>query len=223
MIDQSLTDLFLTGVITYGAPALGLALLLAALGLPLPGTFLVIAAGAFVRQGVIDWAAAVSLALAGVVVGDSLSYGLGRFAKGWLQRRFGSSSAWQKAQVTFDRRGGVAVYLTRFLITPLAIPTNLIAGGSGYTFWRFGLYAVAGELTWIGLYGGLGYTFGSQWELISEFISDFSGVLIGVVVLATGIFLLIRQSKIQLDLRMARLFNSIPDKLNPISGEQTGE
>ena len=60
------------------------------------------------------------------------------------------------------RRGGIAIYLTRWLFTPLALPTNLIAGSSGYPFWKFLLFDIAGEITWILLYGGLGYAFGSQ-------------------------------------------------------------
>lgn len=191
--DLNLTDFFLTGMITYGPPALGLALLLGAMGVPLPGTLFVIAAGAFVRQGVLDWSLASGLGLLGAVLGDSTSFTMGRFAKRWVQHRFGRSSTWQNAQDTFDRRGGVTVYLTRFLLTPLAIPTNLIAGGSGYAYWRFLTYDVAGEFTWIVLYGGLGYLFGSQWELISQFISDFSGLLVGVVALSAGMYLLVRR------------------------------
>lgn len=195
--DLTLTDLFLTGILTYGTPAFGLALLLGALGLPLPGTLLVIAAGAFVRQGVLDGLTASSFGLIGAVVGDGLSYVLGRFAKRWVRSRLGASTAWQKAQATFNRSGGVAIYLTRFLLTPLAIPTNLIAGSSGYAFWRFLSYDVAGELTWLALYGGLGYIFGSQWELISQFISDFSGLLVGVVALGAGVYILLRRRRRQ--------------------------
>ena len=63
----------LTWLITYGAPVLALALFVGALGLPLPGTLFVIAAGAFVRQGVLDLYSLVSLALVGVVLGDLVS------------------------------------------------------------------------------------------------------------------------------------------------------
>ncbi len=195
MTELNLSELFLTGMITYGPPALGLALLLGALGLPLPGTFFVLAAGAFIRQGAIDWGAASGFGLLGAVLGDSASYAMGRFAKGWVQRRFGQSSTWQTAQATFEQRGGMAIYLTRFLLTPLAVPTNLIAGSTGYTFWRFLAYDIAGEVTWIVLYGGLGYIFGSQWELISQFISDFSGLLVGMVALGSGVYILLRRQR----------------------------
>ncbi|RME74814.1 MAG: DedA family protein [Chloroflexi bacterium] len=193
MTDINFTELFLTGMLTYGPSALGVALLLGALGLPVPGTLFVLAAGAFVRQGVIDGPTAALLAVVGATAGDSASYAVGRFAGGWVQSRFGQSSAWQSARQTFDRRGGLAVYLTRFLLTPLAIPTNLIAGGSSYAFLKFLTYDLAGEITWVALFGTLGYVFGTQWELVSEFISNFSGLLVGIAALAVGIYLLVRQ------------------------------
>ncbi len=195
MTEINLTDYFLTAMITFGAPALGLALMLGAVGIPIPGTLLVLAAGAFVRQGVIDLSTTAGFGILGAVVGDSLSYLIGRFAAGWVERRFGQSPTWQNARNTFERRGGIAIYLTRFLLTPLALPTNLIAGGSGYPFWKFLVYDVAGELTWIVLYGGLGYAFGSQWELISQFISDFSGLLVGVVIFGAGVYFFIRRRR----------------------------
>jgi len=192
---DSITELFLTWVITYGEPALALTLFLAAFGLPLPATFFVLAAGAFARQEVIDWYIALPLGLLAAVLGDSLSYSIGRFTNGWVQKRFANSPSWQTAQDTLDQRGGQAIYLTRFLLTPLAIPTNLIAGGSGYPFLRFLFYDVAGEGTWLLLYGGVGYTFASQWEMLNDLISDFSGLLVGVAFFAGGIYLLIRRQR----------------------------
>ncbi|MBN1995343.1 MAG: DedA family protein [Anaerolineae bacterium] len=188
-----LNDLFLTWMIIYGSPMLAGVLFLGALGIPVPGTLIVIAAGAFVRQGVLDFYTTPPFGLSGAVAGDVIIYGLGRFARVWIQRRFGQSAAWQKAEDFFNRRGGIAIYLTRWLLTPLALPTNLIAGSSGYGFWKFLFYDLAGELTWIVLYGGLGYAFGSQWELISDFISDFSGLLLGLVVLGVGLYLILRR------------------------------
>jgi membrane protein DedA with SNARE-associated domain len=45
------------------------------------------------------------------------------------------------------------------------------------------------------LYGGLGYAFGSQWELISDFISNFSGFILGALALGLGIYLLVHFNK----------------------------
>jgi membrane-associated protein len=178
----------LTQVINYGTPLLGLILLLGALGFPLGTSVIVIAAGAFSQQGIINWPSAILIGLAGAVLGDMLSYGIGYYAKGWTQQHFGNSPAWINAREAFQKRAGLAIFLTRWLITAVAIPTNLIAGESGYKFSHFLLYDVSGELIWIALYGGLGYLFGSQWELVYNFISNFGGLMLGLVIFGFGIY-----------------------------------
>jgi len=183
------SDYLLTLIINYGAPVFASLLFLGALGVPVGASVLVIAAGAFSQQGILDWPFAATLGWIGTLMGDGISFGIGYYAKDWLNARFGKSPTWKSAEETFDRRAGLAIYLTRFLITALAIPTNLIAGGSGIQFRRFMIYDSLGELTWILLYGGLGYVFGSQWELVSTFISNFGGLIFGLVILAGGIWL----------------------------------
>jgi membrane-associated protein len=184
-----MSDYLLTQIINYGAPLFGLILFLSALGAPLPASFLLVAAGAFSQQGFLDWFSIAIFGLLGAVAGDAMSFGIGFYARKWVSKRMEGSPSWISAQKSFDARAGLAIYLTRFLITALAVPTNLIAGGSGIRFRRFMVYDSLGELTWIVLYGGLGYIFGSQWELVSEFISNFGGLILGLVILGVGIWL----------------------------------
>jgi membrane-associated protein len=188
-----MSDYLLTQVINYGAPLFGLILLLGALGIPVPASILLIAAGAFSQQGILDWFSIAIFGLLGAVAGDAMSFGMGFYAKRWVLKRMEGSPAWGRAQKSFDARAGLAIYLTRFLVTALAVPTNLIAGGSGIKFRRFMLYDSLGELTWIVLYGGLGYLFGSQWELVSDFISNFGGLILGLVILGVGVWLWARR------------------------------
>ena len=192
---SDLSDSALTYIVTYGAFALGVILLLAAVGLPLPSTFVVLASGAFVQQGVLDLTSALVVGLLCVVLGDTLSYGMGRLLRRPINRRFGGSPAWLRAEEYFQKRGGLAIYLTRCVITPIAVPLNLVAGSSGYASQRFVGYAAAGELTWLLMYGTLGYLFGSQWEAVSTFISDFSGVLVGLAIAGVGVFALLRWAR----------------------------
>lgn len=184
-----MSDYLLTQIINYGAPLFGLILFLAAVGMPLPASILLVAAGAFSQQGFLDLPSIAIFGLLGAIAGDAISFGMGFYAKNWVDHRFGRSPTWRNAERAFDRRAGLAIYLTRFLITALAIPTNLIAGGSGIRFRRFMIYDSLGELTWIVLYGGLGYLFGSQWELVSDFISNFGGLILGLVILGVGLWL----------------------------------
>jgi membrane protein DedA with SNARE-associated domain len=187
-----MSDFLLTLLINYGAPAFALLLLLGAIGVPVGASVLVIAAGAFSQQGILRWPVAAVLGLIGTLIGDTLSFGIGFYAKEWVNHRFGNSSAWRSAREAFEARAGLAIYLTRFLITALAIPTNLIAGGSGIRFRRFIVYDSLGELTWIVLYGGLGYWFGGEWELVSNFISGVGGLILGMILLLAGVILAIR-------------------------------
>ena len=189
---SDLNDLLLTYIVTYGAIVLAMVFLLAAVGLPLPRTLFVVAGGAFVQQGVLDVTSTIILAFAGVLIGDTLSYGIGRLLQRPINRRYGQSAAWLRAEAYFAQRGAVAIFLTRCLLTPIALPINLIAGGSGYPVSRFVAYDAAGELTWLLGYGLLGYLFGSQWEYVSDFISNASGLLVGLLIAGAGAYMLIR-------------------------------
>lgn len=192
---SSLTDTLLTAVLVYGPLALGLALGLAALGLPLPATLLVLAAGAFVQQGVLEPGATVLLALVGTVLGDSGGYGLGRLGGRWLPQRITASTSWERAASTFSRWGGMAIVLTRFLLSPLGPATSIIAGSSRYAFGRFLAFDLLGEVIWIGLFGGLGYSFATHWELLSDLASNLSGLLLGLAVLVLAPVLAFRNRR----------------------------
>lgn len=188
-MSDTISNFFLTQVINYGAPLFALTLFLGAIGLPVGASVMVIAVGAFSQQGYFPWTWMALAGLLGASMGDSLSYGMGHYGKNWAEKKLGSSPAWNSARAYFDRRAWVAIFLTRFLVTALAIPTNLIAGGSAYKFRRFMLYDVLGEATWIILYGGLGYLFGSQWEVVYEFLGNFGGFVLGAVIVGAGVWL----------------------------------
>lgn len=184
-----MSDFLLTQIINYGAPTLGAIVFFGAMGIPFPGTFIVIAVGALCRQGFLPWHTTGLIALTCVVLGDCLSYGMGYYARELVLRRFGNSDNWRKAQDFFHRWGGMSVFFSRFLVTGIAVPVNLISGSGGLTFRRFLMYDLIGETIWIFGYGGLGYLFGSQWEAIGEFLSNMSGFLLGLIILAIGVWL----------------------------------
>ena len=71
MTELSFIEFFLTGIIIYGPFMVSLALFMSALGAPVPGTLIVVAGGAFVQQGILEWRTAFLIGLFGVVLGDS--------------------------------------------------------------------------------------------------------------------------------------------------------
>ncbi|HMD82091.1 MAG TPA: DedA family protein [Anaerolineales bacterium] len=188
-----MSDFLLTQIINYGAPILGLIVFIGALGVPFPGTFLVVAVGAFCRQGLLSWHITGLVAYACVVLGDCLSYSMGYYLRGLVLHRFSASQQWAQAEKSFQRWGGMSVFLTRFLVTGIAVPVNLLAGTGSFPFKRFLVYDVLGEAIWIFGYGGLGYLFGTQWEVVSDFISNFGVFALGLVILGVGIWLGIKR------------------------------
>ena len=191
---SEISEFLQLALLLYGAPVLGFAVMAGAFGLPVPSSLLVIAAGVFSRQGGLDWYYAAALGLAGAVVGDSLGFAMGRWGGKWIDHRYGSSRIWTHAQTTFNRGSGVAVFVTRFLLTAIAVPVNLMAGSSQLRFRSFLFYAIAGEAMWIILYGGAGYFFSSQWESINYALGNFGGVALALAVVVFGLYLL-RQKK----------------------------
>jgi membrane protein DedA with SNARE-associated domain len=188
-----MSDFLLTQIINYGAPILAAIVFLGALGVPFPGTIIVIAAGAFSREGFLPWHTTALIAWVCVVLGDCIGYALGFYAREPVLRRVGRSERWAKAEIFFQRWGGISVFFTRFLITGIAVPVNWMAGMGNISFRTFLIYDISGEAIWIFGYGGLGYLFGNQWELVSEFISNFGGLLLGLVILAAGVWLWTRR------------------------------
>ncbi len=180
-------EFLLTQVINYGAPLLGVIVFIGGLGIPLPCTLLVIAAGAFVRQGILPWHTTALISVLSVVIGDSISYSFGYFSREKVLTRFSSTPQWLQAEESFQKWGPLSIFFSRFLVTAIALPVNLLSGTTGFPFRKFFIYDLLGEVVWIFGYGGLGYLFGSQWELVNEFLSNFGGLVLGVIVFVIGI------------------------------------
>jgi membrane-associated protein len=190
--EGNVANLLIAGMTIYGPVTLGLAMLLGTMGIPVPLPILALAAGAFARYGSIKAGLAVFAALAGATLGDSLGYVVGRFASEWAQSRYGESAAWRRARNRFHRNGDLAIFITRFLLTPLAVPTNLIAGISHYPYRRFLTYTVAGTLVFLIFFGGLGYAFSKHWQAVGEFVTSYSEWIIGLTIAGVVIYLLVR-------------------------------
>lgn len=191
---MDLNSQILAPILTYGAFALGVIVLLAAIGVPFPSSVVVIACGAFIEQGYLELYSALGISLVFVVAGDTLSYSMGRLGRR-ITQKWTQNPKWVRAENYFNERGVIAIFLTRFLLTPLATPTNLIAGGSHFPLLRFVSIAAVGEFIWLVSYGALGYAFGSQWEYISDFVSNFSGALAGLSLLGGGLYWFFQNAK----------------------------
>ncbi len=122
-----------------------------------------------------------------MVAGDFAGYWAGRLggpvllsrASRWLKVSRGGTSTWR---ASLDRWGGLTVFLTRFLLSPLGPAVNIVAGVERYRFRSFAFYDVAGEIVWVVLYAGLG----SAAVALAGILGDVSAAL-AILVLVAGL------------------------------------
>jgi membrane-associated protein len=189
----SMGEALLAAVIVYGYPALGLTLLLGAIGLPLPTGLSTVVAGSLSAAGKLSWAWAAVVALTASVLGDAVGYGVGRLvSQEFLERhaRWLGYTAARHARVEslFKRLGGLSVLLSRTLVSHLSAFVNVFAGASRYRLDRFLMLAVLGRVLWTAAYLGIGYAAGTDLEAASRFLTNLSLLLVCLsILLGTGL------------------------------------
>ncbi len=170
MPEIDLLSYFMDTMTLRGPLVFGLVMIISAFGVPVPVTPLLLAGGAMVRQGTLEWSSFAIVMLAGVVLSDSVTYALGRFAGQWIagRERFSKSETWRKAQEKIRSDAALAIFTSHSLITSLGLPTTIIAGMGRYPINRFLLWDSAGRVIWILIYGGLGFFLGSQTDALEH-------------------------------------------------------
>jgi membrane protein DedA with SNARE-associated domain len=187
------TDWLLGLVPQYGVWLLAASTFLSCLALPIPASLLMLAAGGFAAAGDLSLAGVGAAALAGAVAGDQIGYLAGRAGGTSLVARLGErAQPVARATDYLARRGGLAIFLTRWLASALGPYTNLAAGASGLRWAGFTLPAVAGEAVWVALYSGLGYVFAGNLQAAADLAADMLGLLAaGAVALGAAVWLAI--------------------------------
>lgn len=189
-----MTDWLLALVPQYGLWLLAATTFLSCLALPFPASILMLTAGGFAAAGdLVLWQTFLAAA-AGGVAGDQLGYwagrGFGARMLGRLRQDPGRDRLLARADALIDRRGVIAVFLTRWLLSPLGPYVNLIAGSTRYGWIPFTAAGVAGEAVWAGLYVGFGYGFAGNVEAASQALGSALGMVGGAAaVLALGYWL----------------------------------
>lgn len=182
---MSLSDYLLSTLGVYGLPVLFACLLIGSVGIPLPGSLMLLAAGSFVEQGDLSLWPVLVLSATGAVLGDNLGYALGRFGGRRLAQRIsrfiGGEERLKAAEKWLKRREGAGIFLSRWLITPLSPFINIICGATDYPWPRFLLYDVLGEALWVVLYVLLGRLFSDRVQAMSDLLGDFMWMLIGLI------------------------------------------
>ena len=186
-----MTDWLLGLVPTYGPILLMIVSFLGCFALPVPASMMLLAAGGFVAAGDLSlWMTALAT-FAGVAVGDQAVYFAGRRGGEGLIARLGRRAApIERAKDMLLRRGAVAVFLSRWLVSPLGPYVNLAAGVAGVRWAVFTISGMLGIAVWVGLYLGLGYGFAGNLEAASQAAVKYLGfIAAGAAAVGLGLWL----------------------------------
>jgi len=148
----------------------------------LPGDSLIFAAAAFAAKGDLNpWYIFGVITLAGIL-GDGVNYAIGNYIGPRVfsdNIKFLKREYLDKAHTFFEKHGGKAVILARFMpIVRTFVP--FIAGAGSMTYPKFALYNVIGAISWVGLFTILGYFFGNL-KVVEE---NFSLVIFAIIFLS---------------------------------------
>ncbi len=161
-------------------------LLLAAVGLPLPGTFLLIVLGSVTALGDLELWRVLLAATAAAIAGDQIGYAIGRFGGrrtiAAAGRGSGRANLIRRAEVFSTRWGGLAIFFSRWLVTALGPWVNLSSGVARYSWPRFLLWDVLGEVTWVTVYVGLGVLFSDRVRDLADLVGSVGWLLLALVV-----------------------------------------
>lgn len=180
-----MTDTLLALVPIYGAALVGLVTFLSCVALPVPASLAMLAGGAFAASGDLDLGAVMAAALAGAVAGDQAGFWLGRRGGNLLvraARRQKTARLLARARASLRDSAFAAVFLSRWLFSPLGPWVNLAGGATGLGWRVFSLGSLTGEAVWVGLYVGAGWAFAAQVDRVGDMLGTVGGLLGAAVV-----------------------------------------
>jgi membrane protein DedA with SNARE-associated domain len=199
-------------VVRHGALLVFAAVFVEQLGVPLPATPWLLAAGALATTGKTNWFTALFAATCGSALADAIWFYLGRYrgqrVLSFLCRiSLEPDSCVRRTQDVFTRYGMRGVIVAKFIpgLSTLAPP---LAGSTGISASRFFFFDGLGSLIYAGCFILLGILFSNQLEQLLAALgrlgSGTLGVIVGLVALYLG-YKYFQRRRLLNDLRMARI------------------
>ncbi|MDX2025706.1 DedA family protein [Microcella sp.] len=180
------------------------------LGLIVPGDTVVLVASTAVDSPAEYWALTITV-IAGALVGASIGFSIGRFfgprvRASRLAARIGEKN-WVRAENFLDHRGGVAVFISRF-VPVLHSLTPLVVGMSRLRYRTFMAWLTPACITWAFAYVTVGSLAAEGYRSIAEQLDYAAFIFICVI---AGFWLLVFAVKKLLDRYVGRFADHAGD------------
>lgn len=206
-----------------GTTVVFLAVLAEELGVPVPCTPWLLAAGALAHTGRPSLAAVVGVAALAAWLGHLVWFSAGRrWGHGVLRVvcriSLEPDTCIQKTQGTFDRYGGRALLVAPF-VPGLATVAPPLAGLSGMPLLRYLVLDAAGVTLWASTYVGLGYVFGAQVNWALRLAATYGSPILGVAAAGAAAWLLYKLVERERVRRKLRIDRVSPERVREMLGE----
>jgi membrane protein DedA with SNARE-associated domain len=197
-----MNDQLLAAVSLYGGPALFGIVTIAAIGVPLPITLLLIVVGSMVSQGAMNLWGALGVASAGSILGDQAGYAIGRWGGPAVLTKlsglFGKRASLQVMEAKARAWGGPGIFMTRWLLSPLGPWVNLASGTASYPWRRFLFWDTLGEITGAVVFVSLGRFFSDSVMALYGVLGDLTwaiAALLAAIILGYQLLAHLRRAR----------------------------
>jgi membrane protein DedA with SNARE-associated domain len=153
------------------------------IGLIVPGDTVVLVASTAV-DGPLEYLALALTVIVGALIGESIGFALGRWfgpriMVSRLGRRIGEAN-WARAQRYLDRRGGPAVFISRFLpVLHSLVP--LVVGMSTMRYRRFITWTIPACVIWAFAYTTVGWLAAGSYRELSRDLHWAGYLFVGII------------------------------------------
>lgn len=165
------------------------------IGLIMPGDTVVLVASTGVTSP-LEWAGLVITVIVGALCGESIGFAIGRFLghrirPSRLGRRIGEHN-WMRAENYIDRRGGIAVFLSRFLpVLHSLVPVTV--GMSSMSYRKFISWTVPACVIWSLSYVTVGSLAAGGYRETSDTLHYAGYIFVGVIALFVVLIVLAKR------------------------------
>lgn len=186
-------------------------------GVPLPATPLMLAAGALAGSGQLNLALVVGIPVIAALLGDLIWYEFGRRRGGRVlsllcKISLEPDSCVRKTETAFATRGARSLLAAKFIpgLNTMAPP---LAGIIGMRLPRFLLFDALGSLLYVGTFVGLGFVFSDQLERVAARIAGFGFSMVLIVAGAFAAYIAWKYVQRRRFIRTLRIARISPDDL----------
>ncbi|MBR8154896.1 LssY C-terminal domain-containing protein [Burkholderia cenocepacia] len=167
---------------------------IALIGTVVPAGAVMFAAGALIGAGALDAWATIGVAAVGAVIGDGISYELGRHYRGMIRNawaRFGYATAYARGEEFVLRHGMKSIVLARFL-APVRAVVPVVVGCATLPRRSFYPVNVISALVWAPVHVAPGILFGASAALAAAISVRVAAILLVVAGLVALVWIGVR-------------------------------